>query len=42
MKEIKHFISGAFVGSASGKLFDNSDLSIECLRRNSEGDKNNR
>lgn len=23
MKEIKHFISGAFVGSASGKLFDN-------------------
>ena len=23
MKEIKHFINGAFVGSASGKLFDN-------------------
>ncbi|MCG8012224.1 MAG: aldehyde dehydrogenase family protein, partial [Candidatus Thiodiazotropha weberae] len=23
MKEVKHFINGEFVGSASGKLFDN-------------------
>ena len=23
MKEIKHFINGEYVGSASGKLFDN-------------------
>lgn len=30
MKEIKHFISGAFVGSASGKLFDNVSPAL-CL-----------
>ena len=29
MKEIKHYINGQYVGSASGKLFDNVNPATE-------------